>query len=297
MRFFDLFRRRNVSAKVGEVLDKEPIVPGDTTKNRDERGSRPTPENQLKYIHSYLWCDPEHRAKVMDIRLMDRDDGRVKKIHGRMARTGTKGGLVLDTSSNNKRIINAWAEFERRVGLHKQSKLESDCRGLVMEGNLPYQWVLGPDSQITAGVRMPSETIKPLVGANGTFDDPMAAYEQYDLSIGQPIAKFPLWKLTMGRLDPQNYDDWGCMGRPYLDANRETWRKLRMTETDLVVRRHTRAPLRHVHILKNPTEGGMKEYESKVMNDQNEVTTDFFIEGEGDVKSLQGDANLSLIHI
>uniref|UniRef100_UPI003F585844 hypothetical protein n=1 Tax=Vibrio cholerae TaxID=666 RepID=UPI003F585844 len=49
----------------------------------------------------------------------------------------------------------------------------------------------------------------------------------------EELCTFPLWQLTVSRLDPDNFDDMGCMGRPYLDAARTIWQKLIMTEEDL----------------------------------------------------------------
>src|SRR3546814_11647825 len=97
---------------------------------------------------------------------------------------------------------------------------------------------------------MPTETLKPVVNGAGQFERPLqAAYEQWDLTAGKVIAEFPIWQLMMVRIRPDNYDIWRSLGRPYIDATRAVWRQLKLTERDLVVRRHTRAPHRLVHDL------------------------------------------------
>jgi hypothetical protein len=53
----------------------------------------------------------------------------------------------------------------------------------------------------------------------------------------------------MCRLDLDNLDEFGSMGRPFLEACGKTWRELVMTEEDLVIRRRMRAPLRLAHVL------------------------------------------------
>lgn len=85
---------------------------------------------------------------------------------------------------------------------------------------------------------------------------------------GQKIAVFPLWQLTVERLDPDSIDDQGALGRPYLDASRLPWRQLQMTEQDLVIRRRQRAPLRFSHILEGATQPELEAYRAKVVNDQ-----------------------------
>lgn len=291
----NLLTRLGRRGRPAEPLQKiTPILPNEERRPTSESGYRPTPENQLKYIYRQMYCDPALRASILDIRRMDREDGRVKKLHGRMARSAITGGLKL-RGTPSKRIITAWKRFEHRLQLHNQQKLESDCRGLVMEGSLPMQWVLGPDQRVVAGVRMPTETLLPKVGANGRFINPEVAYEQYDLVTGMTVARFPLWQLTLVRLTPDNYDDLGSLGRPYMDASRPVWLKLQMTDDDLVVRRRTRAPLRLAHVLEGAGKEDMDIYRAQVEDDQKEITTDFFLNKPGAVTAVQGDANLEQI--
>jgi hypothetical protein len=269
-------------------------LPGEDSRGSTERGARPTPENSVKYLYRRMWVDPDLRAAILDIRAMDRGDGRVKKIHGRMARTAVKSGLLLK-GTPSKRILRAWADYIRRLHLTLPAKLESDARGLVMEGNLPMQWVLDPAHRVVAGIRMPSETLLPKVGPDGRFENPAQAYEQYELHTGTLLFTFPLWQLTLERLTPDNYDDMGSMGRPYLDASRSVWKKLMMTDEDLVIRRRTRAPLRFSHTLEGATTEELEAYESKIKDEGSEITTDFFSNRKGSVTAVQGDASLDQI--
>jgi len=262
-----------------------------------ERGYRTTPENAVKYLFRLMWVDPDLRASIMDIRRMDREDPRVKKIHNRTTRLMVKGGLRLNfESSENKRVANAWDAFIRRLHLDRREKLESDARGLMMEGSLPMQWVLGPDRRVIQAVRMPADTLLPKVNAAGVFTDPQNAFEQYDLTTGVRLASFALWQLSLVRLTPDNYDDAGSMGRPYLDANRTIWRKLQMTEEDLVIRRRMRAPLRMAHILEGATTEELEEYRKRIEQDQADGNTnDYYMNKKGAVNPVQGDAKLNEI--
>lgn len=264
--------------------------------NTSERGFRPTPEDQLKYMHRIMWVDPDLRQAILDVREMDREDGRVKRIHGRVARDVIKGGLVMQQVEDSKVLTKEWQEFGRRLQLNRAEKLKSDARGLVMEGNLPLQWVLEKESMnVVAGVRMPSDTILPNVDQSGRFKDPRKAYIQYELYSGRELAAFPQWQLFMARFDPGNFDDMGSMGRPFLDASRGTWKKLIMTEEDLVIRRRVRAPLRLAHILEGATSEQLNDYKASVEKDQGEITTDYYLNKKGAVTAIQGDANLDQI--
>lgn len=272
--------------------------PGLTRAAGTEIGRRTTDENSVRYLYRQMQPDFTLRGVIYEIRKMDRVDTRVKKIHERMAKTTTKGGLRLEWSSNeNPRIRARWEAFQRRLRLDRQAKLESDARGLVMEGSLAMQWVLNDAGQVTDGLRMPIETLQALVDDSGRFVNSSAAYAQYDLNLSKQIAVFPLWQLTVERLTPDNLDDQGAWGRPYLDATRYSWRQLQMTEQDLVLRRRQRAPLRFSHVLEGATQKELAAYKNEVEFNQkaDSVCTDFFLNRKGSVTALQGDANLDQI--
>jgi hypothetical protein len=284
----------NALGRHDTALLRAATLPNESSAQRgtSERGRRANPEDQVKYLYRMMWVDPDLREAILDIREMDRTDGRVRRIHSRIARDVVKGGLVMQIPEGSEKLARLWADFQRRLQLNRVEKLKSDARGLVMEGNLPMQWVLDAGRNVVSGVRMPSETILPNVDVNGRFKDVAKAYTQVDVNTGSELASFPLWQLFVARFDPDNFDDLGSLGRPFLDATRTTWRKLAMTEEDLVIRRRTRAPLRMAHVLKGASEPDLETYRAQVEKDQGEITTDFYMNRDGSVSAVQGDANL-----
>jgi len=289
----DLLARFGRGFKAAE----EKKLPGEQAPNDLELGRRATPENATKYLYRAMWVDSDVRQAILEIRDMDRQDGRVKRVHGRSARAAVKGGLKIRGASGQERVHRRWHDFERRLGLNRREKLQSDMRGLMMEGNLPAQWVLDAEGQrVVRVLRMPTETLLPDVLPNGTFRNPREAYTQFDLSTGARLAVFPLWQLTCGRLEPDNFDDVGALGRPYLDASRAVWKKLTMTEEDLVIRRRMRAPLRVSHVLEGAGEEYLDRYRKQNEQAQSEgVTTDYYTNVKGSITALQGDASLDQI--
>lgn len=292
MAIFEKILNRYGYKKTQEI---EP-VPGEHATGTTRSGYTPTPENKLRYMYNFMQVDPDRRAAVLYVRYMDKLDGRVKRIHTKVSRSAVKGGLMLDTSSANTQLFKLWRDFSARLHLNNQQKLESDSRGLVMEGNLALQWVVDhARRRVASAIRMPSETLMPKVAENGMFKDSAAAYEQYDLHTGRVIAEFPLWAMTVGRLDPDNFDDWGSMGRPFLDGSRSVWKKLDKTEQDLVINRGMRAPKQNVHVLENVSDEFFAEYRQSVENQTGDVTSDFLIRGKGLVTSVPGDGGLDKI--
>lgn len=289
---FPWIGRKSPPPETVAVAGPDTKLPNEPSLVNSERGSRATPENEMKYLYQVMWVDPDLRQAILDIRNMDRLDGRVKRIHSRVARDVTKGGLILQQSVPNERISKYWQDFGRRLQLNRPEKLKSDARGLVMEGNLPLQWVLDSEYNVVSAVRMPSETIIPSVDQSGRFKDVRKAYIQFDLLNGKELCSFPLWQLFVARFDPDNFDDMGSLGRPFMDAARTTWQKLKMTEEDLVIRRRVRAPLRLAHTLEGATPEQLEAYRASVEKDQFQITTDYYMNKKGGVTAVQGDSNL-----
>lgn len=271
------------------------LLPTAPIKNSSETGTRLREDARYRELYRQFYVDPEVREAILGIREMDKLDGRVKMIHSRVARDIIKGGLVMQLAKPNQAVSEAWQDFRRRCQLDRQEKLKSDARGLVMEGNLPLQIILDGQNNVCGLARMPSETIVPNANDGGQFKDVAEAYWQHDLVTGKPKAKFALWQLHLVRFDPDNFDDMGSMGRPFLDANRTTWQKLCMTEEDLVIRRRVRAPLRLSHTLEGASAPELDAYEAKVINKQSEITTDYFSNKKGSVNPIQGDSNLDQV--
>ena len=290
-----LFGRGKLLAEMNQLRQTSNDLQSEVERLKKTKGRVATPENSIRYLYNRMHVDPDQRQSVLDIRLMDKLDGRVKKIHRRMARDVVKSGLRLVwKDKENARIIRAWKAFERRLQLHNPDKLKSDARGCVMEGNLILQWVFN-QNRIVGAVRMPSETIVPQVDINGCFENMQQAYIQYDPLTWEKLASFPFWQLAVVRLDPDNFDDMGAMGRPYLDANRTVWQKLTMTEEDLVIRRRHRAPQKLSHNLEGATKEELDTYKQQVELQSGEIQTDFFSNKKGSVTAIEGDANLDQI--
>jgi hypothetical protein len=259
-----------------------------------EGGARVAADKALARMYRDFSFSTDLREKIIVLRDMEARDGRVKNIHGRVVRDTVRGGLVMQfrQGTGGEKLKREWDEFARRLQLHQPQKLRSDARALVTEGNLPLQVVLDDRQRVQAAVRMPAETIVPIVDMNGRFKNPAAAYEQRNIITGQVMATFAAWQLQLARFDPLSFDDMGELGRPFLEATVDTWRKLVMTEEDLVVRRRVRAPLRFSHVLEGAPPEEITTYRQNVEGEKSDLKTDFYSNRKGGVTVLQGDATL-----
>lgn len=265
-----------------------------TTPLKQEKGVRLPGDDAMARMYRNMWLDTERRAMVRTVRDMDRRDGRVKQIHNRLARDCIRGGLVLQVNekASSEVLKREWRALQGRLQLEMGEKLKSDARGFVMEGNLPLQLVLNDTQDVVAAIRMPSETLVPITDMGGRFRNPAAAWEQRDVMTGTTLASWAAWQLSVARLDPDNFDDLGSMGRPFLDSCAHVWQKLVMTEEDLVLRRRMRAPLRMAHVLEGADDPALDAYRKQVEGERGEITTDYFLNRKGGVTAVQGDATL-----
>lgn len=261
-----------------------------------ERGSRSTEEQKLRALYESMMPSFNSRQIIFDIRRMDATDGHVKRIHHRTSHALTKGLLTLENPKKNKRLAREWALFSKSLQLDKRAKLASDARGLMMEGNLPLQWVLNKEqSAVVRGIRMPTETINILTDESGQIANMGKAYAQYDFLTGQNITHFAYWQMDIARLDPLNFDDQGELGRPFLDSNRKVWKQMVMTLEDLVIRRRHRAPMRTAHVLEGASPADLDAYKQQVEADEEQITTNYYLNRKGGVDAVQGDANLDQV--
>lgn len=265
-----------------------------TTPLKQEKGVRLPGDDAMARMYRNMWLDTERRAMVQTVRDMDRRDGRVKQIHNRLARDCIRGGLVLQVNEKGSSEVlkREWRALQGRLQLEMGEKLKSDARGFVMEGNLPLQLVLNDRQDVVAAIRMPSETLVPITDMGGRFKNPAAAWEQRDVMTGTTLASWAAWQMSVARLDPDNFDDLGSMGRPFLDSCAHVWQKLVMTEEDLVLRRRMRAPLRMAHVLEGADDTALGAYRQQVEGERGEITTDYYLNKRGGVTAVQGDATL-----
>ena len=234
------------------------------------------------------------KSKIRSIRAWDAKDPRIKKVHNRMSRDVARGGLMLDWAGvPHPRVVKLWDAFKTRLKLNLIDKLKSDARQFCVQGNLALQWAYDPITKNIGGcLSMPVDTLVPNTTPNGAIADPMAAYFQVDYLSGKTTATFALWQLTLVRLDPDNFDDAGSLGRPYLDAVETALQQLEMTEEDLVIRRRLRAAQKNLFALKGATDTQIESFDNQLTEKRGDVAADFVTNTEAAVHEVGGDANM-----
>jgi len=244
----------------------------------------------------------DRRSILRDIEMIMAQDPRIKRANRVFAATAVRKGMTVTvTSSVNEKLAQQAQDIVNQI-MHDcqiNGKLASWARILLKDGDLFLNPVIDIATRRIKNIkRLPAISMQRNEGMDGNFTDLEKAFRQIDPISLAIIEEFPLWAVNHIRYDHEEGERYG--NSQYLQL-RGYWKKLNMTEEDLVVRRRTRAPQRRVHIIgskDNPADWAQVEnYRAKNQMDprKNQVCTDYYMNSLGDIKTLDGDSHLDEI--
>lgn len=247
------------------------------------------------------------RTLLRDLDRMVKRDTRLDRANYVFANAATRGGVTVTVDFGRNAKVKKAAQTVINT-LMKECKINSHLAGWsrtgIRDGDLFLNVIaeMNPDGQTARIARikaLPPISIERQDDMTDSFPDIHKAFLQIDPITRQEIQSFPLWSINHIRW---KYEPGERYGRSQYFSGRESWHKLQMMEEDLVVRRRTRAVQRRVHVVGNKdapgTETEIKKYKTLNRLDDPKnarVTTDYFTNGVGDVKNLEGDAHLDQI--
>ncbi len=244
----------------------------------------------------------DRRSVLRAVYQMMREDTRVKSANHRFAATAVRRGFDIKISSevSKKEAAKAQAaidDLRRRVSL--DAKLTSWARTLLRDGDLFLNPIVDLSSnQIREIKSLPAITMQRNEDITGNFPDARKAFQQIDPLSLEPLLELALWQINHIRWDHEQGERYG---RSQYLSMLSKWRQLDRAEKDLVIRRRTRAAMKRAHIIGTKDHpGGELEVDKYIQRNQitgslNEIVTDYYLNGLGDVKNLDGDGNLDHI--
>ncbi len=283
------------------------ILPENATRTAKDDPGLTIKTSPLLWPYEIFVLEWERRTLLRDLDLLVRRDSRLDRANYVMANAATRGGITVTVgSSRNTRIQKAAQSILDK--LLKDTKLNAHlpawARTVLRDGDIflniiPEMDPSGTTAHITRIKNLPAISMERLDDMTDSFPDLRRAFLQIDPITRQEIQGFPLWSINHMRW---KYEPGERYGRSQYYSGRQMWHKLQMTEEDMVVRRRTRAVQRRVHIIGNKDNPGneieLKKYQAdnKLDDPKNaRITADYFINGLGDVKNLEGDAHLDHI--
>ncbi|MFD2172387.1 portal protein [Tumebacillus lipolyticus] len=286
--------------------------------------------NETDHLYQVLQVESGRRAVLRDVERMLEDDPLVDETNVRVARKATRGGIFVTVSGSGKHQQSKAARTRKKAG--RGAKVANQAQAIIdaflkrckIDGKLPM-WAgrLISDGDLFLNVVIEEQLGQPMISAIkwtppaivkrnednfGNFPDPSRAFSEIDPKRGayfltlipeDAVQHFPLWSMNHIRWKWRG----GMYGRSQYAAIRKLSKQNATADDDMVVRRKTRAPQRRVHSIGSKDNPGdekvvqkyRSEHRDTIENGRYKATTDYYHNGQGDVKNLDGDGNLDKI--
>lgn len=283
------------------------ILPENATRTAKDDPGLTIKTSPMLWPYEIFVLEWERRTLLRDLELLVKRDSRLDRANYVMANAATRGGITVTVGTCRSRKVQKAAQ-DIIDKLMKNTKLNAHLpawgRTVLRDGDIFLNIIAdmdpnGSTAHITRIKNLPAITMERIDDMTDSFPDIKKAFMQIDPITRQDIQPFPLWSINHMRW---KYEPGERYGRSQYYSGREMWKKLKMTEEDMVVRRRTRAVQRRVHVIGNKDNPGtdteVKKYrsENKLDDPRNaRITADYYINGLGDVKNLEGDAHLDHI--
>gem|GEM_PF-2094012 len=270
--------------------------------SRDEDQALITKTSPTIWEYEMFRMEWDRRTVLREIDMMIKEDTRLKRANHIFASTAVRRGITVTTSSKASEALAQKAQDVINQVMRDcqiNAKLHPWARVLLKAGDLFLNPVVDLKNKKLVNIKsLPAISIQRNDDMTGNFPDTAKAFRQIDPISLQILSEFPLWSVNHIRWD---HEDGNRYGNSQYLACRGYWKKLNMTEQDLVVRRRTRAPARRLHNIgtkENPGEWTqVLDYKTKNKLDPKkaQIATDYYGNGQVSITDLSSDANLDEI--
>lgn len=261
---------------------------------------RPKPENPMGAMRSRKG----RRERIEACRKMRDTDTRAQALVSGLARDAVRGGLRLQVTAGPDEAAVAAAQMaadELLARLRVNERLDDWLRLAFDDGDLFLENSItldGGRALIAEVTRKPTLTTHRNSDSTDRFNDPARAFwcgENWDDKPPKDAIWFAQWQITHVRWD---HDEGQRYGRPLFASAVDSHKRVKEGEFDIAVRRKTRSGMRYIHKLIGATPEQVEEYKAinrDSLDDPYAALADFFLNFEGGIEVVQGDANLAEI--
>jgi hypothetical protein len=268
------------------------------TSSETNKGWGRTYPNKSNMLYEHMAVEQDRQKAYQECWVMYSEDARISAAIDTTAGSATNGGFTLkfnNVKDNNESVIEDAEDIINTI--IKRTKLMSTIPSIAKEllilGDVFLEVVLDfTQNEIVKLKKLPARTIERNEDEFGN----LKGFVQKD-DMGNIIAEFEPWQILHMRWNNftgQRY------GTSMIRSVRLVYKKLKMTEEDLVVRRRTRAGLKLHHYGAEPTDPLEEEEvdEYIAMNNSNpmNVRTDFYSNGKWKIEVLKSDDGVNEIN-
>jgi len=257
---------------------------------------RPSGGGGQASIASRFQVEHSRTDRVHQSRKMYDEDGRFKQICATIARDAVKGGFQLELGQPNAQAMEIAEALRDRLGLDK--RLDDWARLTLRDGDSMLEIGVSAERLIEEVTRKPTLKMHRNSDNRDRFSDPTKAYwyasQEYALYPPGDAIWFAEWQIIHARWE---HDEGSRYGRPLMSSSRKAWKRVSEGETDVAVRRKTRAGMRYHHVVEGD-DGDVEAYKARnkaVLDNPFIGIADFFSNKPGGITSIQGDSNIGQI--
>lgn len=251
-------------------------------------------------LYSQFQATRTRRGRVEAARRMYREDTRVRRLIRDLARDATKGGfeVVIEAGPNVGRAEDVAAALMQRVRM--EQRIDDWFRLCLRDGDVFLEAVADERREIVEVSRKPTLEMHRHTDQADRFIDSRRAfwYSSRETSFNSAPPRsavwWPAWAIVHARWEHDGDDRYGW---PLFGAAGRSYKRVSEGETDISVRRKTRAGMRYVHTLEGASEPEIAAYieRNKAALDLKAALADFYTNRKGGIAAVQGDARLGEI--
>lgn len=264
----------------------------------DVKGRGKTYPNKINMLYANMGIENDRRKVYEECWVMYNEDARISAAIDTTAGSATNGFFTFkfnNVKSEGEKVVQDAEEIMENIikRTKLKGKIPNTAKELLILGDVFFEVIVDfKENEIADLKKLPARTIERQEDVYGN----LTGFIQRD-DLGQEIAKFEPWQILHMRWN--NFT--GQMyGTSMLRGIRLLYKKLKMVEEDLVVRRRTRAGLKLHHYGADPLEpleeDEVEDYIKMNNSTPMNVRTDFYSNGKWKIDVLKSDDGVSEIN-
>lgn len=283
--------------QIGRLLNRGRAAGGITTSTLGARPRERSDASSTTWL-TELRAARDRKALVQACRIMYESDPRAEQAQSTLARDMVRGGFDVEITEGpaEQRAAAGEAVEALRGRLNLDQRLDDWVRLALRDGDTFLELSVDESLAIVEATRKPTLEVRRASNSHDQFSDPQRAFWQgpewaNDAEPPPDAVWFAEWQIIHARW---HHDEGKRYGRPLFGSGEKAFKRVEAGETDMAVRRKTRAGLKYVHEFPAGTDPSVIE-EYKLLNrdaldNPTAAIADFF--GTVKVGVVQGDAQL-----
>lgn len=264
----------------------------------ETRGSGRVYPNPHDHLYRMMQIEMDRKKSYEECWVMYVEDPRIAAAIDTTAGSATNGSFTVQFNEANVKNVKKIVDAEDVINsIKKRAKIDMKINGIAKEllilGDAFLEIIVDPtNNDIVDLKKLPARTIERVEDDYGNLK---GFVQKNDLN--QEIAKFEPWQILHMRW---NHFSGQLYGTSIINSIRKIYKKLKMTEEDLVVRRRTRAGVKLHHYGASHDEpleeDEMDDYIETNKQTPMNVRTDFYSNGKWKIDVLRSDDGVNEIN-